>query len=185
LVAWPLACRVTFRGCGFTPSPSGRSRLCSLVRRRAASFQSSGRASPLTVGLCSRLVNPSAVAPFASGVIGRQSSHHATRAANIGQPSESYPPNKRRHKPGRGVSAAAGCGWWVKSIVACCRQWSRSALRSSSWLSSWRRSRSRSASVARSRSSKLAIFSSKIGVGWFSSGGWSRFSSLVSDWFCG
>jgi len=123
LVAGPLAGRVAFRGCGFTPSPSGRSRLCSLVRRRGASFQSSGRASPLTAGLCFQLVNPSAVAPFASGVIGRQSSHHAKRAANIGQPSESYPPNKRRQN-GAAVGCAFGSGWWVKSIVACCRQWS-------------------------------------------------------------
>ena len=133
-----------FRECGFTPSPSGRSRLCSLARRRGASFQSSGRASPLTVGRCSPRVNPSAVAPCASGVIGRQSSHHAKRAANIGQPSESYPPNKRRHKPGRGVSGAAGCGWWVKSIVACCRQWSACCRSRSSWFWSKARSRSRS-----------------------------------------
>ena len=136
-----------FRECGFTPSPSGRSRLCSLARRRGASFQSSGRACPLTAGLCSPRVNPSAVAPFASGVIGRQSSPHAKRAANIGQPSESYLPNKRRHKPGRGVSAA-GCGWWVKSAV----NFRRSAASSSS-RSNKRRLSSRSRSICSRKSS--------------------------------
>ena len=141
--------RVAFRGCSFAPSPSGRSPPCSPVRRRGASFLSSGRVSRLTDGRYSPVGNPSAVAPFASGGIGRPSSSRGKRAGSIGQPSEPHPPNSRRQNEGRAVSAGgvAGCGWWVKSRVirsACCCQRSRSALRSSIWLSSWRRSLSRS-----------------------------------------
>ena len=134
-------------GWSFSRSPSGRSPPSSPARRRGPSSPSSGRVSRLTAGRCSPVGNPSAVAPFASGRGACQSSSRGKRAASIGQPSESYPPNSRRQNEGRAVSAAAAGGWWVSSRVirsACCCQRSRSALRSSIWLSSWRRSLSRS-----------------------------------------